>query len=1009
MANKVNNDTFKRLKKLTPARRIQIADSPVGQSMLGLLTPSQLADAFPKYWEKALPDVGGFQAAISKKSQSQQQGILDSITSQISELKESVGEKYQKVKSTIKRKGAELKEDVSEILTGGSKVPVLNKDADVAWNDIQKGPIDVNSPGGKIFSRLSDKKLSELGITKSQDKDGKTTYNYNAPTAGKEEIESRIKGDYKKGTEGLAGKKALQKMVYDGYKNAGFSDSQARALTAEVGRENGYNAATLFGTHIDPYNKEVNLGMISMQGSRGKGLYNYLQSKDLIDKNGNMKISQETVNAMAAYQRKEMQEGTHGGSPEQIKRVREFLNNPNIDKDSAAEILGKDYIRWRYNDPRYASGHRNRDDAYAQLDQTLGQMKQSGGGDVNKLSKEEYESLSQKIISEKSEQRKADYARAMFQYEKDNGLQHSEETASVATKPATGGYQIGPTGHIQPTDPTLYDSKNSQQCATLSKAFNKDIGRASGWKVERNDAAIKPGVVVATSMYNQGSGKEGSGYHTGVALTKPDKDGNFYMLDQFNPNANSSGKPAIRQYNINGYKQNGNYFGIINGRTESSLDALKYVKSIAGKDHPALQQIDEQISALENAKNGSQIAKTDATEVKNVTGDTPITPSPKEQTADVNGPRPAQPKTEVKPTAEVEKKSLPNKYKVDRAGFIDAIKQTPDFKNNPLSFMASEDMIIDGFNKDSQVVAAGVKYDAAKGVMTFKDPSHPGVQQVMKDLHTDKFMTPIQEPKPKPPVVTPPAPIVTAAPTSTTPTPNAPAPTPEAKAPTPTPTSAEPPTIKRFEKGDGWASVKEVPNPAYKPPAPTQATPEPPKPTPTPPPPAQAPTTTPAQTKTTVPPVPGASDGGSFDVRNAGDVNFYPMDKKDNVAAVDTKTQKPLFTAKSGEKIDVTPSQKVQGNNVGPTGNNVKTEFDALSQQIGTAFNSAGKPQQPSMTMQQRPSERVDDPNFGYNLQKQNLSKPYHNAAFERAMMRTRLQETGDTLNGHFSNGNTNY
>ena len=79
MANKVNKDVFNRLKKLNPIKRLEVVKGPVGQSYLGLLTPTQFADLFPRYYERGMPDVSGFRAAISKKSQEQQQKYLDDI------------------------------------------------------------------------------------------------------------------------------------------------------------------------------------------------------------------------------------------------------------------------------------------------------------------------------------------------------------------------------------------------------------------------------------------------------------------------------------------------------------------------------------------------------------------------------------------------------------------------------------------------------------------------------------------------------------------------------------------------------------------------------------------------------------------------------------------------------------------------------------------------------------------------------------------------------------------
>ena len=49
--------------------------------MLSLLTPSQFADLFPKYYQGVLPDVGGFREAVSRKSQQKQADILEGLAS----------------------------------------------------------------------------------------------------------------------------------------------------------------------------------------------------------------------------------------------------------------------------------------------------------------------------------------------------------------------------------------------------------------------------------------------------------------------------------------------------------------------------------------------------------------------------------------------------------------------------------------------------------------------------------------------------------------------------------------------------------------------------------------------------------------------------------------------------------------------------------------------------------------------------------------------------------------
>lgn len=167
--------------------------------------------------------------------------------------------------------------------------------------------------------------------------------------------------------------KQWQMMVYKAFKSAGFSEQQARILTAEIGRENSYNPKYLFGGHADPH-KGTNLGMLSWQGDRKPRLIAYLNTMKVIDKNGNIAQNQAGLNAQAGFIMWELR-NTH-------KKVgNEFLANPNISYQDGAFMIGKRYILWRITDPKYrAEGIKNRDGFYNML------LKQLGASDGKGLS-----------------------------------------------------------------------------------------------------------------------------------------------------------------------------------------------------------------------------------------------------------------------------------------------------------------------------------------------------------------------------------------------------------------------------------------------------------------------------------------------------------------------------------------------------------------------------------------------------------------------------------------------
>lgn len=138
----------------------------------------------------------------------------------------------------------------------------------------------------------------------------------------------------------------LNVAVYKAYRNAGLSHSQALAVTAEVGRENSFNAGVLFGNHTDPAaskngKKIRNLGMLSWNQGRDKMLEGYLV-KNGVMKNGVMAKNQANLNAQAAFSVREMK------SPRYASKLKNFWGNPNASPDTYARELGKHYIAWAY-------------------------------------------------------------------------------------------------------------------------------------------------------------------------------------------------------------------------------------------------------------------------------------------------------------------------------------------------------------------------------------------------------------------------------------------------------------------------------------------------------------------------------------------------------------------------------------------------------------------------------------------------------------------------------------
>ena len=147
----------------------------------------------------------------------------------------------------------------------------------------------------------------------------------------------------------LADGTPLNKAVYNSYRNAGLSHNQALAITAEVGRENGFNASILFGNHTDPAansnGKPIrNLGMLSWNQGRDNMLEGFLKKRGVMS-NGIMQKTQANLNAQAAFSVREMK------SSKYAPKLKNFFKNPNASPDSFSRELGKNYIVWAYGQP----------------------------------------------------------------------------------------------------------------------------------------------------------------------------------------------------------------------------------------------------------------------------------------------------------------------------------------------------------------------------------------------------------------------------------------------------------------------------------------------------------------------------------------------------------------------------------------------------------------------------------------------------------------------------------
>ena len=151
--------------------------------------------------------------------------------------------------------------------------------------------------------------------------------------------------------------------VYSAFLKAGMSEAQAKAMTAEIGRENEYGN-DLWKTHKDHKNGKMNVGMMSWQNGRDIQLMNYLRKKGVVNKDGSIQRTQAALDAQAEY-------AVHELKTSHKSVGNKFLTNKNISYQDASKMLGIEFFKWRYDDPEYANGHARRDKNYATLNSEI--------------------------------------------------------------------------------------------------------------------------------------------------------------------------------------------------------------------------------------------------------------------------------------------------------------------------------------------------------------------------------------------------------------------------------------------------------------------------------------------------------------------------------------------------------------------------------------------------------------------------------------------------------------
>jgi hypothetical protein len=699
MAFKLKKANYQAFKKMSMSERVATTHDSMGVWLLSLMTPTQIAELFPRYYKDSLPNITGFtQAMPTSMSIAKQQAIEEQLNNTASGS--AAGANYDS--GGWKKK---WQQGVDRAVATNKKVippPQLSPEQQTAWNDLKKGPISASDDRMKMLKGLDDAKLASMGISRYTE-NGQTMIKYTSPNFTDEEVTN-----YMKNNSGSGGKSFTEKAAFIMRKlqnELGISKAQAAGVVGSLSAETG---------GFKHHQEMLSADKIAAGWKGGIGWAQWTDTKD--DKRRTKFLNYAATNGLdptsdAANVGFLIQElkTSHKGELARLRTAGTAEEAARLFTGSAREGYG--YLR-----PGVEHYGRSISDA---------QKAMSVGDPITADYSEKGRQIArERMISEAEARRSSDLAK----YTTSEPMQETPSPPIVSGKGAKVANWLG----------------ESKQCVALSKHFS-DVGPASKWNVGGQEGIV-PGAIIATTSYNDGSGGKmaknmpdgKSHYHTGIALTKPDADGNVLILDQ-----HAGRGTSINRININNY--NGEKWGLVNGGepSDKSMKAIEMAKTLATP---------EQIDAITNQT-------INVTAVQNTPIDYETQPpvkSSKEEPQDISIPKTevnenkstgnklsdltrSEPMVATPSPAIVEPPRPKNVFKFDKEAYLEEVgRKTLAYA--PIIGPGREYVwreTLKGFNEAQK--AGIIKYDEKTGTMTINDMNHPKVQEIYAEMAKHKL------------------------------------------------------------------------------------------------------------------------------------------------------------------------------------------------------------------------------------------------------------------------------
>jgi len=198
-----NTVSFRDVYKMSISDRVSLAKSSRGSNLLSALTPEQYAALFPKFYLKSLPDIGGFQAAMTPEGKRQIEGgrggSAAPFRTDAQRRREALDSALPLRRDIVPTSIRRLEERTGVKISDPGAKAQLSEEKRKVLELMKQGAISSDDPRVSFVSRLTEEDRRQAGIETVKSEDGKTSFRMLPVEITRDEIEA----EHKKATSKL--------------------------------------------------------------------------------------------------------------------------------------------------------------------------------------------------------------------------------------------------------------------------------------------------------------------------------------------------------------------------------------------------------------------------------------------------------------------------------------------------------------------------------------------------------------------------------------------------------------------------------------------------------------------------------------------------------------------------------------------------------------------------------------------------------------------------------------